>query len=236
MHEDPDARVHRPHPFHQGSVPRTQPVTDAETLQQGVTASHAATYTTNMAAHTNIPVASYCPTGFSDNSLQIGRYYPSNYENSRESHKSRPNAASASSVDPKSSTQSKSSSPSAPSDLDIRQKLWRQQYQRDMIARHAAKQSEISVSSSGEAKAVLSQMEDVTARRMPPGKALSFGPQSLHKPHAPRLHPLGSPGPVTPMDLESSGGNYLDKGKGRDRSSQVLVPPPPGKGFTANSM
>jgi hypothetical protein len=32
-----------------------------------------------------------------------------------------------------------------------------------------------------------------------------------HRPLSPRLLPLGSPGPVTPMELEAAASSYLDK-------------------------
>jgi hypothetical protein len=44
---------------------------------------------------------------------------------------------------------------------------------------------------------------------------LKLGSEPANKPISPRLLPLGSPGPVTPMDLADSGtGGYLDKALG----------------------
>ncbi|GAO13590.1 hypothetical protein UVI_02015370 [Ustilaginoidea virens] len=54
-----------------------------------------------------------------------------------------------------------------------------------------------------------------------PIKDIWFPASASQRPLSPRLHPLGSPGPVTPMELESGGSSYLDRG--------VKLPPPPAK-------
>lgn len=41
---------------------------------------------------------------------------------------------------------------------------------------------------------------------------------AAHRPVSPKLHPLGSPGPVTPMELEGGAG-YLEHGKAQERRS-----------------
>jgi hypothetical protein len=45
-----------------------------------------------------------------------------------------------------------------------------------------------------------------------PIRDMQFAAPALHTPSSPRLLPLDSPGPVTPMDLEClSGGGSLDR-------------------------
>lgn len=65
-----------------------------------------------------------------------------------------------------------------------------QQYQRDMIAQAALAASEVL------------------------GGTANLGGSMVRgqKPVAPRLLPLGSPGPVTPIDLEGGGDSYLTRG------------------------
>lgn len=52
-----------------------------------------------------------------------------------------------------------------------------------------------------------------------------------YKPISPRLLPLGSPGPVTPMELESGASSYLDKAVADERP-RVDSFASPGSGFT----
>lgn len=76
-----------------------------------------------------------------------------------------------------------------------------QQYQRDMIA-----QATMALGSSAKSTTSLS------LNGLPIKDTWITG-SSPHKPRSPRLDPLGSPGPVTPMELESAGSSYLEKGK-----------------------
>lgn len=66
-----------------------------------------------------------------------------------------------------------------------------QQYQRDMIA-----QATLALNGGNVNAAALSSLRTI-------------GFASMSKPSKPRLAPLGSPGPVTPMELEGSGEGYL---------------------------
>lgn len=66
-----------------------------------------------------------------------------------------------------------------------------QQYQRDMIA-----QATIALNRGGANEAALNSIR-------------SMGFNNMMKPSKPRLIPLGSPGPVTPMELEGSPDGYL---------------------------
>lgn len=231
MHEDPKERVHRPHPFYNESqTTRITAATDQDgTTRKRQTISH--TPTTAAMGTANIPVASYFPTGYQDNALPMGKYYPSNYESTRQG--SRPTSASPTSpTGPTSPSFSTFPDPPQPAgaDPEVRRKMQLQQYQRDMMAQASRAANEVI----GSAEAEKDGSPRLGARGLKgfPGMDVRLG-GSLHKPNAPRLHPLGSPGPVTPMELES-GSSYLDKGQPDDRRpSQGLAPP--GKSFAARS-
>lgn len=164
----------------------------------------------------NTPVTSYVPSGLHDVPMPVGKYYPSNYEAAR-------------SQQPGSQTKSRTSrslrSPSSGvpsavrsdttvpqlnrpdllrgrSDSDAKRRL--QQYQRDMVAQatQAARQL-----ARAKGAASLAAAHGVPVQKFQTGS---------HKPISPRLQPLGSPGPVTPMELEGQGqggdGGYLTRG------------------------
>lgn len=163
----------------------------------------------------NTPVTSYVPSGLHQAPLPVGKYYPSNYEASRPS--------SSQSRTPRSSLRPPSSSSGGPSsiksdtavpqfnrsessrgrsDSDAKRRL--QQYQRDMVAQatQAARQL-----ASGQASSLsLAAVHGVPVQKFQSGS---------HRPISPRLQPLGSPGPVTPMELEgqAEGGGYLTRGQ-----------------------
>lgn len=154
-----------------------------------------------------MPVASYPAPGFHDSPLPMGKYYPSNYEqhqHARIHRRAVPSEAESLPSSMRHDSPLVRHSPLPPreeaAEAEARRKM--QQYQRDMIAQAA-------MALGGTAK---------------PGPGISLGGvaykdkrlagPSLHKPASPRLHPLGSPGPVTPMDLEAvSAGGYLEHGK-----------------------
>ncbi|KAI0838078.1 hypothetical protein F5Y06DRAFT_60991 [Hypoxylon sp. FL0890] len=149
----------------------------------------------------NTPVASYNPTGTQDNPLPMGKYYPSNYvkrkEEKRNRKQSRPPTSNRMPPPPmisKSETQvpttrDSSSIGHSRNDSDAKRRL--QQYQRDMIA-----QATLALNGGNVNAATLSSLRTI-------------GFSSMSKPSKPRLAPLGSPGPVTPMELEGSEGGYL---------------------------
>lgn len=146
----------------------------------------------------------------------MGKYYPSNYEKRKrhpEGH--------AMSIPPPASTRSAPQVPTIHSTEhsqrlkdggDVKRKL--QQYQRDMIAQATLA-----------ARKILGDNAETGLRFPSPflPNLPANSPVST-KPTSPRLKPLGSPGPVTPMELETIGGSYLDKGRGPDGSGK------PGKG------
>ncbi|KAI1498393.1 hypothetical protein F5X99DRAFT_420628 [Biscogniauxia marginata] len=150
-------------------------------------------------SRSNTPVTSYMPTGTQDNTLPMGKYYPSNYEKRKDekkkAHSARPlSSESASSSLSKSDTQVptfKESSTVGHSRNESEAKRRLQQYQRDMIA-----QATLALNGGNINAAALNSLR-------------TMGFSSMSKPSKPRLAPLGSPGPVTPMELEGSEDGYL---------------------------
>lgn len=230
MHEDPKGRVHRPHPFfHESNHLRPSRAAEPTTMQGERTRNSHATMSATV-SQSSTPISSYIAPGFHDAPLPVGKYYPTNYEQSHQQDPQylRPDAVtdleslSKKSDYPVPQTRSEASRSENPQ-MEMRRKM--QQYQRDMIA---------------QATMVLG----ASARTAPPGVSLNGLPikdiwlsgSASHKPLSPRLHPLGSPGPVTPMELESSGSSYLDSG--------VKSPPPltksglapPSAGVSTNSV
>ncbi|KAI0021418.1 hypothetical protein F4780DRAFT_289333 [Xylariomycetidae sp. FL0641] len=152
------------------------------------------------------PVASYMPTGAQDSPLPMGKYYPSNYEK-RLDEKRRAQGSQPSS--PETATPMLSGTKSEPrvptvgksptmghsrNESEAKRRL--QQYQRDMIA-----QATLALNGGNVNAATLSSL-----------RTIGFSSMSTPKPCKPRLAPLGSPGPVTPMELEGSEGGYLGAG------------------------
>ncbi|KAI0805467.1 hypothetical protein GGR55DRAFT_690504 [Xylaria sp. FL0064] len=149
----------------------------------------------------NTPVASYMPLGDQASPLPMGKYYPSNYEKRKgEKRKKGKNHRPANSG-PTMATSAKSE-PQVPvinqnsamghTRTESEAKYRLQQYQRDMIA-----QATIALNRGNANEAALSSIR-------------SLGFSNVMKPSKPRLIPLGSPGPVTPMELEGSHDGYLD--------------------------
>lgn len=153
-----------------------------------------------------MPVTSYLPTGFHDNPLPMGKYYPSNYEQrTRSRASSRASVADIMPASVKSDTQVPRYRPEmsrAAQEDEKRRRM--QQYQRDMIM-----QTTMALKGTSNSAASIS-LNGI------PIKEFRFNGSLSHKPMAPRLAPLGSPGPVTPMELEGCGGGYLDKGRASD--------------------
>ncbi|KAF4119918.1 hypothetical protein GMORB2_3606 [Geosmithia morbida] len=183
-------------------------------------------------ANSSIPVASCLPTGYQNDPLPIGKYYPSNYEMVEPTGDSQSSSAGTSSIASPSATNTtpRSSdliggrcSPTTVDTLDpeSRRRMQLQQYQRDMMARASMAASGIAGSASPPSSAADSHPQltasGSSTRSLVAMSAVDFrfGSPTSHRPNSPRLHPLGSPGPVTPMELEADGsattGNgYLD--------------------------
>ncbi|KAJ6442331.1 2,6-dihydropseudooxynicotine hydrolase [Purpureocillium lavendulum] len=213
-HEDPQNRVHRPHPFtHEPRSPFILSDSVAMQADRRLRTSHPAM--SSSMASANLPVSSYLAPGFHDAPVPMGKYYPSNYERTaRETmpqRQTRPADGAPSSV--KSDSQVPQYTSGETPEAETRRKM--QQYQRDMIAQAA-------MALGGSSKAT--KAGATVALNGVPLRDAAWYTSSPHKPASPRLDPLGSPGPVTPMDLDAGRGGYLDRGK--DRLSRDNMPPP----------
>ncbi|KAL7621214.1 hypothetical protein AAE478_008531 [Parahypoxylon ruwenzoriense] len=243
LHEDQN-RVYRPHPFQldaskarMKSIERasksspppkerpmptgtamdvitstTVPVTMAEQSVQLAPPNAADPAEPGHAAGSNTPVSSYMPTGTQDSPLPMGKYYPSNYKKRKEEKRSRqqgrpPTSEPAVPISSKSesqvsTTRDASTIPTGHLRNESEAKRRLQQYQRDMIA-----QATLALTGGNVSAATL-------------GSLRTIGFTSMSKPSKPRLVPLGSPGPVTPMELEGPGDGYLGA---RDPSNAAQI-------------
>ncbi|KAK7916994.1 hypothetical protein PG985_010602 [Apiospora marii] len=145
------------------------------------------------------------PAGCMPAPYQWEKYYPSNYEKRKEEKRMqqppRPVAANSQSMSVKSDTQvpmyrPDTTSPVGHSRNESEAKRRLQQYQRDMIA-----QATLALNGGNVNAAALNAIQ---LRNM--GFTSVTKP---NKPNKPRLEPLGSPGPVTPMELESADDGYI---------------------------
>ncbi|KAK1998148.1 hypothetical protein LX36DRAFT_576856, partial [Colletotrichum falcatum] len=229
FHEDPKGRIHRPHHFQAHHHPLAAD-SSSRADQRGASLSAAMAPSVRLSplsaigssdfSNANTPVASYLPSGVHDSPLPIGKYYPSNYEQ-QNSHGARTGPSGPPS---RYSTKQEShisareaSRTSSRQDSEARRKL--QQYQRDMIAQARLAASEVLGSSPNQANAASSSA--ITLNGIPLTSMHHIGTTGVHKPISPRLLPLGSPGPVTPMDLEGGQGGYIDRGC-NDEIARVL--------------
>ncbi|CAJ2503603.1 Uu.00g109970.m01.CDS01 [Anthostomella pinea] len=151
-------------------------------------------------SRSNTPVASYMPIGSQDSPLPMGRYYPSNYEQQRKDEQRKIQLVRPMTSDMATSSVSMSdtqvptvnqSPTSGHSRNESEAKRRLQQYQRDMIA-----QATLALNGGNVNQATLSSL-----------RTIGFG--SMSKPSKPMLAPLGSPGPVTPMELAGTEDGYL---------------------------
>ncbi|KAI0862888.1 hypothetical protein F4860DRAFT_102214 [Xylaria cubensis] len=154
---------------------------------------------TDSTSTSTTPVASYMPLGDRSSPLPMGKYYPSNYERRKDEKKAKRHRPTTSAPTMTGSTKSESQVPTvnqtssivhSRNESDAKARL--QQYQRDMIA-----QASIALGRGNPNEATL-------------GSIRQYGFNHLIKPSKPRLAPLGSPGPVTPMELEGSETGYLE--------------------------
>ncbi|OTA95440.1 hypothetical protein M434DRAFT_20290 [Hypoxylon sp. CO27-5] len=203
LHED-QARVYCPHPFQlDASKARMKSIEQRSTRLASRNAPRLPE--SNFDSVSNTPVASYNPTGAQDGPLPMGKYYPSNYVKRKEEKRNRqqnrpptsnpmpppppppPMISKSESQVP--TTRDSSSIGHSRNKSDAKRRL--QQYQRDMIA-----QATLALNGGNVNAATLSSLRTI-------------GFSSISKPSKPRLAPLGSPGPVTPMELEGSQDGYL---------------------------
>ncbi|TGJ78279.1 hypothetical protein E0Z10_g10488 [Xylaria hypoxylon] len=150
----------------------------------------------------NTPVASYMPLGDQRSHSPMGKYYPSNYEKRKGEKRKKGNNQHRLAISESTVSNSIKPEPQVPvinqtsttghsrNESEAKRRL--QQYQRDMIA-----QATIALNHGNVNEATL-------------GSIRSLGFSNMMNPSKPRLIPLGSPGPVTPMELEGSEDGYLE--------------------------
>ena len=239
MHEDPLARIHRPHPFQQDAInAHKKSITlAAESVPSHPDLNSPLVWKSSAMTHSNAPVDSYLPAGFHDNPQPMGKYYPSNYEQRHSNNNSqqqlaptsRPSlteslASSVKSDSPLLTAQG-SSIPKSPT-VDAAETRRRMlQYQRDMVAQATLALGNRETAGSGGGPATSG---------LPLKEARIAAAALQRKPKSPKLAPLGSPGPVTPMELGGSGASYLDKGRTQDRMYRETLAPP-GTGYARHS-
>ncbi|KAI0458488.1 hypothetical protein F5B21DRAFT_433889 [Xylaria acuta] len=162
------------------------------------------------------PVASYMPLGDRGSPLPMGKYYPSNYERRKDEKKGKKHRPTTSAPTMSGSAKSESQVPTvnqtssighSRSESEAKARL--QQYQRDMIA-----QASIALGRGNPNEATL-------------GSIRQYGFNHVIKPSKPRLVPLGSPGPVTPMELEGSDIGYLEIHGGIGAQAELGLPENP---------
>jgi hypothetical protein len=221
-HEDPKSRIKRGHPFHLDSqkarkksialaAEECSPQDDKRPVLSRPAMSDIARLPVPSEEHSRVhtPVTSYMPTGTHDNPLPMGKYYPSNYENR---NSPTPRSSSPSSAHPTAGTSKpelqvpRYRTETGAADSDAKRRLL--QYQRDMIAQAMMATNQLLVKKPHPSGSLHPSLHPALSTRSVPT-------MNTHKPTSPRLAPLGSPGPVTPMDLEESDneGGYLTKGK-----------------------
>ncbi|KAK3951146.1 hypothetical protein QBC32DRAFT_169615 [Pseudoneurospora amorphoporcata] len=226
-HEDPATRVHRPHPFfaldpskarHKalqrtaGDTRLTAPLTDSRVRMTANDRSHSplsSSVGATRSAGLHTPVSSYLPSGAHDNiALPMGKYYPTNYENRMASNSSqprRPSARADAAGVVHSEPQLKYRRENSHLRTGSEAKRLVEQYQRDMVA-----QASMALFSNASSMSPSTRVPDNAAVR---NIQLGTSVLKTHKPLSPRLLPLGSPGPVTPMELDGNGDGYLSRGR-----------------------
>ncbi|KAK4039581.1 hypothetical protein C8A01DRAFT_46990 [Parachaetomium inaequale] len=250
LHEDPESRVHIPHPFHldadmarQSSLQRaaesSKSSADPRSLSPTHHPAHVSLNNTNnpappsASAPPDTPISSYMPSGHHDDVvLPMGKYYPSNWE---KRHGKTPQqqtqppattitqpaaAISATKSEPQVPKLHQGDHPSAPNRPGSDIKRRLQQYQRDMVAQAAMAANALLAASSSGGGSAKSS---APAPSLLPNKGqLAATFLRTHKPLSPRLQPVGSPGgPVTPMSLEAD--SYLSFGLGSPSGRDMVV-------------
>ncbi|KAM7186544.1 hypothetical protein V8F33_011748 [Rhypophila sp. PSN 637] len=239
FHEDPTSRVRQGHPFQVDTIQARRASIRQASIESGSTAKMSASINqvrklgsvskspqfafgripdaASSGSHT--PVSSYLPIGANEGAaLPMGKYYPSNYENTS-AYRQRP-------VTKSNLTASIKSEPQVPkyrreashtrTGSDVKLRLL--QYQRDMIA-------QATVAASALLEKNGANVDPKTLAAGSSLKHINLGGTMLktHKPLSPRLAPLGSPGPVTPMELEGPGGDgYLTAKQAPNLPKEVL--------------
>ncbi|KAK0723664.1 hypothetical protein B0T21DRAFT_294099 [Apiosordaria backusii] len=227
LHEDPQSRVTIPHPFHNDANMARQYSLQlaAESSQRAPSplsmsmsssvrndtdhfpfAEHSAA--TSLGAHTH--ATSYIPMGHHEGvALPLGIYYPTNWErrHGKSSQQQRPSAVSKSASSPGHESQGQKlhrEQGHARSGSEVKRLI--QQYQRDMVTQ-ATMAARSVVANSAALPAALGGGDAFFDAHPISASLLKTDPKS------PRLEPLGSPGPVTPMSLEDEDIGYLTLGR-----------------------
>jgi hypothetical protein len=201
FHEDPATRVNQTHPFNCDENHRSRQSVNAAAKAPKTAPSHlapmASTHVTEalQVQSNNVLVTSYIPGGLHGASLPMGKYYPSNYERRSRQQTSRMARSTAQATSYSDNTPAQNSR----SDGDVRERL--QQYQRDMIAQATLATRKLMLDGTPEATRTFSGFAS---------HGLPISAPPTVNPASPRLRPLGSPGPVTPMELGGSGSSYLE--------------------------
>ncbi|KAK4125158.1 hypothetical protein N657DRAFT_643989 [Parathielavia appendiculata] len=221
LHEDPKSRVHIPHPFHLDSemARKNSLRRAAEFSKSGANSKPSPPVNAFGSAEpplqgqpsgsdtADTPISSYIPSGHhEDVVLLMGKYYPSNWE---KRHGKAPQDRPSAMTQPNASVIR--SEPQIPRyqggqghhrrGSDVKRRL--QQYQRDMVAQAAMAASALIASSGSAHSAAAASLSGVSL----PKVQLAANFLKTHKPLSPKLRPVGSPGPVTPMSLEAE--SYL---------------------------
>lgn len=155
--------------------------------------------------------------------MPVGKYYPSNYEHrQKQTHNSSRSSARPSSAVGPSSVKSDTVVPQInrtdPRGRPDEAKTRLLQYQRDMIT---------------QAQLAKQRLEDGGSSTYPAAAGLHGAPLQRHQktgiprgPISPRLQPLGSPGPVTPLALEGADGYLSARSRASPRDRPRPVPSP----------
>ena len=240
FHEDTEDQdpLYRPHPFHTAAKEARQDC-DVESIARSIeslqcasppsaTGRRAPPGPTPISAppghfpmlqaakmpssRTHTPVTSYVPSGLHDIPLPVGKYYPSNYEQRQKQRRSSavgPSSVKSDTVVPQIN---KTDSRGRP---DSEAKMRLLQYQRDMITQAQLAKQRLE---DGNSSTSLGAAGHHGARLPKAG--------SPRGPISPRLQPLGSPGPVTPLALEGADGYLSAQGRVSPRDRPRSVPSP----------
>ncbi|KAH7114692.1 hypothetical protein EDB81DRAFT_299874 [Dactylonectria macrodidyma] len=206
FHEDPNGRIQHPHLFqHQADARMSPLIAESGPVYADRPTSHPAQNA--LMASSNTPVTSYLAPGFYDSPLPMGKYYPSNFE-SRGTSQSMLHPALAGTLSSNISPDSKTIPLPhlVTPETELHRKL--QQYRRDIMVQASMAASELLINPANSGNKLVGGVSinslSLRGARLPA--------QTPHKPRSPRLLPLDSPGPVTPMDLELlGGGDYLSR-------------------------
>jgi hypothetical protein len=162
------------------------------------------------------PVSSYIPIGIHDSAaLPLGKYYPSNYERrpvAGSSHLHPPirvGVGQAAKSEPQVPIyRHDSSAAHSRTSSEVKRRLI--QYQRDMVAQATVAASALLANNESSASGGSTPTPMLPGNiTLPCNVRLGQTIVKTHKPISPRLEPLGSPGPVTPMSLEVGSEGYL---------------------------